>query len=440
MRERLSAAASQSERTILLGTILLVASVAGTIGFVLTQYFSFDLVSYLLYPADDCWLDWGTKVGRHCFSDYATVADGALRPNPWGPYPSVVPAYMPSHNPYPPASMVPHLIVGLLGKWVGAPRVGLFGYLFVLTIAVLSPAGWAARGARGLERVVILVACAAVAIPVWSVIDRANSVGFVVPLALVFLVALCRQRWVLVAIMVVLAALLKPQFGILVFALFAARKWRLGGIAVAAGVIANLAAYALWPRDFPATVALSLKYALGYGAFYAKTGMLNVSFGKGLFLIPDAIAGRGHAVPYGFLDGPRSLIGYAVLVVVVIAVLALGRRIAPVMAGIALLATASLFPAVSNAYYLVFALPVAALVLRDPAGPPGSGIFDRLAAAGDRRRVVGVCVTVAAALSIAQVAVPRMSPPTTANLAPILWLIACAAIIVSYARKPAAVP
>ena len=66
-----------------------------------------------------------------------------------------------------------------------------------------------------------------------------------------FLVALCRQRWGLVAVMVVLAALIKPQFAVLAVVLFAARQWRLGGIAVAGVVISNLAAYLLWPRDFP---------------------------------------------------------------------------------------------------------------------------------------------------------------------------------------------
>ena len=106
-----------------------------------------------------------------------------------------------------------------------------------------------------------------------------------------------------------------------------------------------------------------------------------MSFAKGLLLIPDGIAAAnaGGTVPEGFLAGPRSLIGYVVLVLVVVCVLALGRRIPPVMVGIALLATASLFPALSYRYYLVFVLPVAALVVRDPDGPPGSGIFDRLA-------------------------------------------------------------
>jgi hypothetical protein len=122
------------------------------------------------------------------------------------------------------------------------------------------------------------------------------------------------------------------------------------------------------------------------------------------------------------------------------------------MAGIALLATASLFPSLSYRYYLVFVLPVAALVARDPDGPAGLGIFDRFASRGDRRRAVGICVSLSAALSIAQIALPHtpqstQTPyggfitivPTTALLTPLAWLITCAVIIVSYALRPAPV-
>jgi hypothetical protein len=115
------------------------------------------------------------------------------------------------------------------------------------------------------------------------------------------------------------------------------------------------------------------------------------------------------------------------------------------MVGVALLATASLFPALAYHYYLVFALPVAALIARDPDGPPGSGIFERFAALGDGRRAVGIFVSLAAALTIAQIVLPiapvQLNGTTiaasTAVLTPILWLVACAAILVSYARRPA---
>jgi hypothetical protein len=177
----------------------------------------------------------------------------------------------------------------------------------------------------------------------------------------------------------------------------------------------------------------------------------NVSFGKGILAIPDAVKGyqTGGTVPTDHLAGPRSLIGHIVLLVVVVALLILGRRVPPIMAGIVLLATASLFPSLSNPYYLAFVLPIAARVVRDPDGAPGTGIFDRPEPVGGRRRIVGVCVSLAAALCIAQIAVPslplqvtqagagtRAVVVTTVFLAPLLWVVTCGAIIMSYARRP----
>jgi hypothetical protein len=461
-RAQLVAVAGQSERTLLLGTVLLVSAVSAATGFVLAQYYAVDVFSSVVFVPEDCWLDWGTQIGRHCFGDYGWSLGVGMRPNPWEPYPLFLPwnDYQPDKNDYSAAGMVPQLLFGLPAHWLGAPRLGLIGYLLALVIAVLSPAVWAARGARGLERVVVFVALGAAAIPAWAVIDRGNSVGLLAPIGLVFLVALCRQRWALVAVMAVLAALIKPQFAILAVALFAARQWRLGGIALGGAVIANLTAYLLWPRDFPNTIVQSIHNAVHHGSPGLRVALNNTSFGNGLLFIPDTIQRwKLDHVPAGFLDGPRLMIGYVVLVVVVVCVVVLGRRIPPVMVGIVLLATAALFPALSYRYYLVFALPVAALVARDPDGPPGSGIFDRLGLVGGRRRAVGISVSLAAALSIAQIALPGPlghawivaagrqgvteivgnTPvvPTTAGLVPLLWLIACVAIIVAYARTPA---
>jgi hypothetical protein len=459
IRKRLLAVTCQSERTIMLGAILLMSAVSAATGYVLTQCFSVDVLSSLLFFPEDCWVDWGMNIGRHCFSDYAMVADAAMRPNPWA-YPIPIPWGNYSLRIGYPAALIPHLLFGLPAKWLGVPRLGLIGYLLAMTIAVLSPAVWAARGSRGLERVVVFVALGAAAIPVWAVIDRGNSVGFVVPIALVFLVALCRQRWGLVAVMVILAALVKPPFAVLAVALLAARQWRWGGLAVVGAVISNFAAYLLWPRYLPETITQSFHNLFEASSWFpGLVDLRNVSFGRALLLFPDIVkfSQTGGKIPDGYLAGPRSLIGYVVLVLVVVAVLALGRRIPPVKVGIVLLATATLFPPEAFYYYLVFALPVAALVVRDPDGPPGAGIFDQLTTHGDRRRAVGVWVSLAAALSIAQVALPLQPVhvpisgqlgvkgvigtttvvPTTAFLAPFLWMVACAVIIVSYARRPA---
>lgn len=454
-QHRIAVLTGQSERNILIGTVLVASMISLAIGFVLAEYYSIDVFSSLIVflPAD-CYIDWPTRIGRHCFSDYSITANIGMVPNPWDPYPLYLPPdFKPTRFNYTAAGMAPHVMFGLLGKWLGAPRFGLFTYLLALAASVFTPAVWAARGARGLERIVVFAACGAAAVPAWVVLDRGNSVGFIAPVALVLLVALCRHRWGLVAMMVVLAALVKPQFAVLVVALFAARQWRLGGVAVMGVAGSNLAAYAFWPRDFPSTVLESMRNTLGYsGASQAATVEgSNASFGKVLLAIPDGIKASqsGGKIPPDFLMGPRSFIGYAIMLVVVVIIVGLGRRISPVMVGIVLLATAALFPALSNPYYLVFALPVAAVVVRDPDGLPCSGIFDRPETVDGKRRVVGICVSIAAALSIAQVALPTSTRTaqngedvlllvdSTMPWATMLWLVAITAILISYARRSA---
>lgn len=444
-RQQLSVLGRQSERTLLLGIVMVASALSVLSAFVLAQCYQVDVATTLINGGSDCWFDWETKIGigQHCFSDYYVVVYESMRPNPWdalelqGPWQP----HLTDYNPYPAAGKALHMVFGLPAEWLHAPRAGMVTYLLALTVSVFSPAIWAARGARGLERIVVFLALSAAAIPAWVVLDRGNSVGFIAPIGLVFLVALRRGRWGLVAMMVVVAALVRPQFALFVVALFAARQWRWGGVAVTGVVTSNLLAYLLWPRDFPDTIAHTIRNARLHEMLVSISTVNNISFAK----IPDIVGVNRN----GALDGQLAPIGYAVLLLVVVCVLVLGRRIPPVMVGMVLLATASLFPPMAWRYYLVFALPIAALVVRDPDGPPGAGIFDGFAALGDRRRAVGVCVTVAGALTIAHIALPQLPLPVptpgqpaaavydaATGLTPLLWLIACAVMIVSYARRP----
>ncbi|AEV70954.1 Protein of unknown function (DUF2029) [Mycolicibacterium rhodesiae NBB3] len=458
-RARFARITDLPDRTVMLGAILLGAAVSAGLSYFLAQIFSIDVFSSLLAVPEDCWLDWDLNIGRHCFSDYAQIVPAGLQPNPWT-YEFSLPwgDYEPFPLGGPAGEMVPHMLFGFPAHLVGSPRLGLIGYMFALVVAVLSPAVWAARGTHGVERVVVFVALGAAAIPAWAVIDRGNSAGFLVPIALLFLVALSRRQWRLAAIMVVLAALVKPWFVVLVVALFVARQWRWGGLALAGVLVSNVAAYLLWPQDFPKTIMQSIN---NVSAVASSPGALidlrNVSFGRALLLLPDTLASlQGGKVPDGFLAGPRSIIGYAILALVVVALLILGRRIPPLMAGIVLLATAALSPPIAYYYYLIFVLPIAAIVVRSPDGSLGTGIFEHFAANRERRRLVAVSVSLATAFTIVQIALPTPPIPapifgqfgargiigttpivlTTSILAPLLWLIACVVVIISYARRP----
>lgn len=81
-RERLWAIGSQSERTLMLGTILLASVISAATAYALSQWYAVDVFSTLLVVPGDCWLDWGMNIGRHCFSDYAMVAAAGIQPNP----------------------------------------------------------------------------------------------------------------------------------------------------------------------------------------------------------------------------------------------------------------------------------------------------------------------------------------------------------------------
>jgi hypothetical protein len=434
----------QSERTLILGAILLLSSASAVLVFVLGEYFGADPSSSLIFLPDDCYPSMHPIAGQHCFSDYGWSIHHGMRANPW----DSAPLHWRDVNDYTAAALLPPMIFAVISSWLHAPAAGLIAYLIAMAAAVLYPAFWAARGARGLERVVVFVACGVAAIPGWAAIDRGNAIGFLVPIGLVFLVALCRQRWGVVAIAVILAALLKPQFILLALVFFGARRWREGSSAVAGAVLANVAAYGFWPKEFPAAMIMSVTNALGHGARIDGNpdgAQLDVSFRHGILAIPEYFA-------TGTVDGrlaaevlarPWSMVGYAVLIAVALSILILGRRIPPVLAGVALLSAVSLFPTVTYRYYLVFAIPIVALVVRDPDGAPGRGIFDRPGAIGGRRRAVFLLIAAAAAVGVAQVPIPlpadygRGLVPTSALLAPLLWLIACMAIVVSYARTPA---
>lgn len=449
--------ADQTDRTLMLGIILICSALSAVTVFVLIRYFAVDaLTSLLVTDPHDCVVTGLPRIGLHCFSDYYIPVEYGLRANAWDPYPLGLPsaAGHPAINNYPPTGMLPHLTFGIIGWLLHTPMVGLVGYVVALTAAVLAPAFWAARGAQGLETIIVFIACGVAAIPAWATVDQGNSVGFFVPLGLVFLVALRRERWGLAAVAVVVAAMIKPQFVLLAVVFFAARKWKLGFTTAGFAVLFNFAGYLLWPRDFPHTVTQSFHGVVGYVGDVPLLSNVNVALPNAILAIPYAIAAvmRGERPP-GFPSIVHTLTGLGFLAFVVISLVVLGRRVPPLMAGVVLFATASLVPSVSNRYYLIFALPIAALVARDPGGAPGTGLFDRFQKLDIYRRNVGRWVSISAALSIAQIAIPAPSStygtpqldgtfasihfvPSTAMLTPMLWLVTCIIIIVTYWRHP----
>lgn len=422
-----------------LGILLVFSSV------VAIHYFGKDPVTSLSYIPEDgfCRTDLHEGVGVHCFSDYQFVVPFTSQPNPWDRYEG----YLMN---YPASGMLPHAFFGVVGRQTGEPNAGLFGYLGLLIAALLVPAFWASRGKSASIRVATLGLFGLLSAPSIMALDRGNSIALVVPAVLAFLVALRRgnDRWAVIAI--VLAALVKPQYALLFLVLVAMRKWRRAGMAIAGVIVTNVLAFLVWPRDFPGEIVQAGYNVLRSGSTVPLSDAFpsNVSLSKGLHVVEKVVRHLTGTTDGAYMVDAHALVAGAVTATVICGlILIAGTRIPAYLSGILVVMCVSLVPSTSWSYYLVFALPVAAILLRDPLGAPvrdrWNGVLDK--AGGSVGRVVAsVMIVVATAATVSRVLLPVVavvpgSPRTdilltSGDLVPVLWILTALVVLVAWWR------
>ena len=456
IRATLAARQSYSPSSFLFATVIAMNIVLALSAFVLIQYYGKDVLSSLtFFPADGTWLV-GTDIncvpgveglGVHCFGDYTLTTRFTERANPWE-------QFIVFHFNYTPAGMLVHWILGGLSTIAGVPRLGLFIYLALLVVALAIPAVWASMGKPMATRLLTLGAFGLLAIPALMSIDRGNSIALAVPVLLFFLLGLRRENLTMVAVSIVLAAMVKPQFALLVVALFVIRKWKVGLVTLGGIVVTNLLAFLAWPRDFPSTIPQAISNTLSYGGGIPLSDDFptNVSFARAAYLLQKLGAYLLGVSPSGGLTNlMQQYLGLAVVGVLVVALLMLGRRVPPHLTGILLLAGAAMYAGTSWSYYLVFALPVAAIILRDPLGPTEQtrwrGVFDwQEAQRPSRLKQVTIAVLVlATASSVSRLVLPVVATDptgqhtnlvtTSAVLAPLLWMTAGVLALIAWWRR-----
>jgi hypothetical protein len=422
---------------IFLGLGLIASSV------VASQYFDKDPVTSLTFFATDGNCDGALHagIGVHCFGDYTLLPPYTARANPWEEFNNF-------RVNYSAAGLLPHWAFGALGTALGRPNVGLYGYLALLVVAVVSPALWATRAKPIATRFITMGAFGLLSIPALMAIDRGNSVALAIPALLAFLVSLRRGNDRLAVVSIVLACLVKPHYVLLVLVLAAARKWRMSFISVAAIAVTNVLAFLVWPKAFPGSIRLAAMNIVDYASdvHLQDRYPTNVSLSKGLYLVESLgywITGKNHDTSW--VDRHSGILGISTTALVIVAIVVMGRRLPPILAGIIVMVCASLFPSISWSYYLVFALPVAAVLLRDPLGTPPSdgwrGILDEYAASRGKT-IASVLVVLATAMTVSRVLLPLAIPvpqtsqtnllATTGEVAPLLWLVAVVAVIVAW--------
>jgi len=419
--------------------------------FVLAHYFEIDVISSLTYvgrdircPASDPTL---SSIGVHCFGDYYQVVEFASEQNPWET----------GLSNYAASGMVIQGIFGAIGTWLGSPRTGLVLYLVAMAGALVTPAIWAGRGKPIATRIILAGAFGLVCLPALMALDRGNVVGFAVPGLLALLVAVVRGNSRAMVIAIVLIALIKPQFAILVLVPFALRMWRQGLIAAAGVFITNLLAYLAWPRDFPLTIWQSVMGVMGFTA-NSPLGVnypANVSLAKSLRDLEYGfywLAGNGTQVPW--FERYGSIVGTGIVILLIVLLAVWGKRLPPLVSVVLLTSWAFLLPSVTYSYYLVFAIPVAAVLLRDPASEVSaqgfSGALDRPARSRSQKVAI-LLIVLATTASLTRIILPLhlgvvlegYDRPlgilfTNAAITPSLWLVATIVALVAWKSAPQA--
>jgi len=443
-----SVRAHYSPSGLLIGTVLIVGGLSLVTG-VIASYFGVDVVSSLSFITPDGHCPDGdpatSGIGAHCFSDYYQVVEYVPDANPWTARKSN----------YSAAGMLPNAITGWIGNVFNSPRVGLITFLLLLTAALVTPAVWASRGKSITPRLVAIGAFGLLSIPALSALDRGNSAALALPALLAFLIAVRRGKFTAAVIAITAAALIRPQFLILIAVLWALRKWRLSVIALASVGVSNLVAYAAWPRDFPRTLIDSVIAVAHYGRQYSMADDFpaNVSLGKGAYEIDRWLLSFVGRVPSPFVvDHYGAVVAFGVAAIVILLVIALGRRLPVLLSASLVLMSATLFPGATWSYSLSSCLAIAAVLLRDPLDRAPDrdrwrGGLDGLRATP--LQTLAIVLTVfATAASLSRIVLPQLLkiPPsanpghqviayTTASAAPVLWILASLAVIAAWSRS-----
>ena len=234
------------------------------------------------------------------------------------------------------------------------------------------------------------VAIGPLSLPALVVLDRGNTVGFVVPAVLMIAVGLQQRRYLTITIGAVLATLVKPQFVVLVLLLFALRRSMYAIYAVLAAGLSQIAAYLPFGERAPENVAQTLSNILGYGTHVPLSDgyPTNVSLANSLHFVAQRTVGWGESVSIG--------ITFALCLFTVVVLIFVGPSFPAPYVTVAFIVMSALAVPISWPYYLVI-VPATVLLASFRDRRP-----DRLLI-GERRGILGASTGVAVVLGIANI-------------------------------------
>jgi hypothetical protein len=385
-----------AERLLALSSVLLVVSFL--IAWCLQVYFRIDVAAALSYVADDGWcLPTTEGFGIHCFGDFHQF----IAPAPSDYYPIT------SSLSVSPAGSVISDVFGWLATATSI-RFSLATYLLLSCLLILAPFAITLRHRPLRESLPFLMVLGVLTMPFITLMDRGNNLSFAVPGLFLFAFGLKKARYDMCTLGIVLSAVVKPQFLILVIALLAIRQYRRAALTMVYSGLAVLATFVFYagPVDrFQSWVSSISRYS----AHIPLASDHNYSISGAIFRTLSLPIAPEHlrVIARHLLSLHTTFPGLLALLLFSAVLIAFGRRMDPTALAFVVLCNATFLVGTVNAYYTAVALPIAALIVS--SGLPG-GTSAARSRQGRLRDLGSWSILIAVSIALAPMVFPTSWP------------------------------
>jgi hypothetical protein len=322
------------------------------------SYFGLDTFYSRSFLGADTWCDPSLQgLGVHCWGDYYSLTL-AFTLNPESPYLGEYPTA------YAPAGLLFIQAFNQVGLFLGQPAMGLVLYLGLM-ISTISWSIW--KGTFGLKlenRIVLFATLTLFAPPVLIVLDRGNTVGFLLPLLVWYFQALREGRNSHLVITVALMSIIKPHFGVMVLALFISGKVLVGiKTALIVAFVNILPFIIIWGNEFLTFMNQWLVVFFGYQGYSSPSNPFptNISFSQSILIIATGLNNFGLAdftLILSWVENNYGLIGFTVGLLLLLLVSAFRRVLTETQISILIVSCISLLSGTTYTYYAIFVIPV----------------------------------------------------------------------------------
>jgi len=317
------------------------------------SYLGIDIYSSRSFLSSDGWCEASSQgLGSHCWGDYYyPIFLVFSQPNPWLEY----------ANPYPAASLIPFMVTHSFGEITGMANAGLAVFLGTMTL-LIGLSVWAATKGMGIEpRLILFATLTLFSPPLIATLDRANSVGFIIPLLVWLYSAVRNQSENQGLLAIVLLTVIKPHFAVLLF-LYLLRgnfKALIKGVLLG-GTIHVLAFLVVAGERFPINIYDWLARLVSYQEYSSvESGWpQNISFAQSLYSVAQLFQGEQNSkMILDFISTNQGLIGPIVLLTVFLIVTTFRSSLTDVQVAIILTSLIVMTSSTTYYYYAIFAIP-----------------------------------------------------------------------------------